>query len=230
MRFFQENTTVNMSDNLDQIMKLRLLALAALAALSFNASAGLTTYAPWDAHWNPSKGLRGVQFNVAQVDAATGVTGASLAMGAHPFKSGVTMPNNGVDTYYAMAGLTEPQRAKWSFDYAADFGNCVGCTVKLFIDADPTSGLDMRQLTMYGGIIDSGNLEFGYMSGPFGINYNFDPFSASSTGFSLRMFNAANVQIGNSDITVNVPEPGSLTLLGLGLVGMGAMLRRSTRS
>lgn len=204
-------------------MKLRLLALAALAALSFNATAGLTSFAPWDTRYQ-ANGLAGVQFSVV-----TAANGARVAMGAHPYTSGVTMPNNGVDTFYARAGRTDATHANWSFDYAVDYNGCTDCSTQLFVDVDPTAAINFRQLPTYGGIPDSGNMEFSYMAGPFGLSYDFDPFSASSTAFSLRMFDANGAQIANSDISVNVPEPGSLGMLALGLFGMGAMIRRRAK-
>jgi hypothetical protein len=198
-------------------MKLRALAFAAIAALSFNANAALTSYTAWD---NQYPALAGIQFNVA-----TAANGATIGMGAHRYTNGLDMPNNGIDTFYGTPGLTKPLRANWSFDYAWDLTGCSGCSVVLFVDTDPGAGVTFAQLPITGP--DSWNMEMDFMSAALG--YNFDPFSASSTAFSLRLMGATGGQLAVSEITVNVPEPGSMALLGLGLAGIGAMVRRRSK-
>lgn len=199
-------------------MKLRHIALAALAFTSISAQAALTTYAPWDAQY-PS--IAGVQFNV---QTANGVT---AALGAHPFKSGTTMANNGVDTYYGASGVYEPNRANWSFDYAWNLNGCTDCTVRLFVDIDPGTTVNLQELALENPTantwFESWNMEMTFIDGTL---YNFDPFTASSTAFSLQIFSAANGLLSSSNILVDVPEPGSIALLGIGLAGIGSLVRR----
>lgn len=201
-------------------MKLRTLALAALATASFGAQAALTTYAPFNA---ALPNLNGVLFNVQTVD------GVTVALGAHAYKNGVFLPNNGTDTYYAQNGTYtgESNRANWSFDFAWNLGtNCAGCSVALLADKDPTAGVNLVELfaTTPGQTTplvysESWNMEMAFINDLLG--YNFNPFAPSSTAFELVVRNANGGTIVGSDITVNVPEPGTVALLGLAFAGLG---------
>ncbi len=201
-------------------MTFRLRSIAALIstlAISATAQAALTPYAPWDAAYT-ANGLAGVLFDVETDGRVT------VALGAHAYKNGAFLPNNGVDTFYAMPGLygSETDRANWSFDFAWDLAGCNDCSVWLGIDTDPTAGVNL----MMGNITavpqpESWNLEMGFLSSP----YDFNPFVASSTAFRLEVRRGNDV-LTRSDITVEVPEPGSLALAGLALSGLALARRR----
>lgn len=64
--------------------------IAASALLAFGAQAALTTLPSWDAIY-PS--IAGVQLNVV-----TGAAG-TVAMGAHAYKNGALLPNDGISTF-----------------------------------------------------------------------------------------------------------------------------------
>lgn len=207
------------------------LLVAALAVTSVGAHAALANLAPWDnSAYFSGKGLAGVQFNTTA--ASTG--GGFVAMGAHPYTSGVTMPNDGMNQFYAPSGLTTPTRAAWSFDFGYNVGSCTNCTVFLDIDIDASSGINYQTIQLFGGTTaigdgalagggrgDSWNMKFAFINGgAFNANTN------SNTNFRIRMLDGAGATLASSSIDVNVPEPASLALVGVALAGLGLSRRR----
>lgn len=209
----------------------KMLATAALAGLApLAAHAALTTLSAADG-WPPagSSGLGSVLFNTA-----TAANGTKIAVGAHAYKNSAFLPNDGVRNYYAQSGLYAPDSknyANWSFDFVYDLSACSGCKVFLGIDIDPSAGvnyvdIDLLSLGAPAVYAESWNLEMGFLTT--GLPYNFNPFAASSTDFRLSLMGATGAPLASVDITVNVPEPASLALVGVALAGLAAMRRRRT--
>lgn len=212
----------------------KILALVALTVGAVGAGAAPAPLAIWDNNVQiQNQGLVGVQF-VASPD---GPLGQWVALGAHPYKDGVAMANDGNDTYFGNPGLhagapANQTRANWSFDFGFSLGNCTACSVNLVItdndDATNTISMLLMQTDIQAGNawLESWNLEMAHLAG-----FDFNPFATSSTNFQLIISSAAGGPAASASINVNVqalPEPASLALTGLALGGL-AFVRRRTR-
>jgi hypothetical protein len=210
-------------------MTKNLLALATLSAAllaPMAATAGLTTLTAADG-WPPvgSSGLQDVQFRTASAG------GVKIALGAHGYKNSAVLPNDGERVFQAQPGIYAPDglnRANWSFDFVYDLRACSTCKVFLGIDTDPSAGVNFTDIDLLSFNLPrmaavSWNLEMGFLTTP---AFNFNPNVASSTDFRLFVTDANNQRLVGTDITVNVPEPMSLALVGVALAGLAATRRR----
>lgn len=178
----------------------------------------------------------------------------TLGMTATQRFSNPPLHNNGAGRFTAgtgsnFGGMGESlfEGAKWNFNFYIDIsgGGTLGdYTVELLFDFDPGVGtdesvlgvLDFNAVTIPGDLSGlslvegSQNLLFGFLDvAANGVTPpvfpTFDPNATGEYSFALRVSNSSGL-LGESSILVTVPEPGTLAVLGLGLLGLGIARRR----
>ena len=214
------------------IKKISLLALALVAGSAF---ADITpSYTTFGTLTGATFGGTGIPNTPAAVTYYTDASGAQLTMGLIATARHSTNPaptNNGAGTYYAVSGVDKntANDARWNFDFFMGGSNVDNYTYQLVYSINGTE-MSVNPLAYFTDTTEvndsyqnSENLAFLPTAGLFNAGapgeYGFDLIAYSNV-------NGAQVEVADAAILVNVPEPASVALVGIALLGAVGVTRR----
>lgn len=216
----------------------KLLIAAGLAAACAGASATLTpSFDTFGALPQATFGGSGIPNDAVAISSTTATAPqVTLGLTATQRYSNPALTNDGAGRFFATAGVDQTNAgsiaaalARWNFDYYIGGAGVASYTYELLFDVDPSAGETFKTVAFSGASQDSWNL--GFDSFEAAGAYSFNPNANGEYSFKLRALSIGSVpvQVASTSIVVQVgtvPEPASLALVGIALLGAVAGLRR----